>query len=106
MRMEAATTKDVPLLTRDGALPVAPSAGTAVNPDALGGHPIDGVTRCCACERFPLVGEVVVLHAGRRQTGWVCERCEAAGRGDRIGPATQAARIRSVGGAMNVRRAA
>lgn len=105
IRMEAATTRGAPLLTRDGALPVAPSAETAVNPDALGDHPIDGVARCCACERFPLVGELVVLHAGRKRSGWVCERCEAAGRGDRIGPATQRARIRSFGGAMNVRRA-
>ncbi|HKJ37058.1 MAG TPA: hypothetical protein VKA36_10860 [Solirubrobacterales bacterium] len=102
--MEAATTTGAPLLTRDGALPVAPSE--TANTDGRPGHPIDGVARCAACERLPLVGELVVLHTGRKRSGWVCERCEAAGRGDRIGPATEHARIRSFGGAMNVRRTA
>ena len=55
---------------------------------------------------LPLVGEEVVRHAakGRKPTAWVCERCEVAGRAGSYGPATGRARIRTVGGAMNVRR--
>lgn len=92
------------MLTRDGAVPAAPSA--SVHPDANGRDAIDGVARCACCERFPLVGETVVQHRGRKGSGWVCERCETTGRGERIGPAQGSVRIRSFGGAMNVRRAA
>ena len=102
--MEAATTTESPLLTRDGAVPVAPALPETTPSEAA--QPIDGVARCSCCERFPLVGEQVSFHAGRKHRGWVCERCEATGRGDRIGAATARARIRSFGGAMNVRRAA
>lgn len=100
--MEAATSPDSPLLSRDGAVPVAPAQpGPGQGPE----EPIDGVVRCSCCERFPLVGEQVIRHHGRKLGGWVCERCEIAGDGDRIGPATERARVRSFGGAMNVRRA-
>lgn len=100
--MEASTTAQPDLLTRDGALPVAPPT-----PDpAAGNGPdvIDGVVPCACCGRFPLVGERVTHHRGRRRSGWVCDRCEAGGRGRRIGPADAATRVRSLGGAMNVRR--
>lgn len=102
--MEAATTTGSPLLTRDGAVPVAPALSETIPSEAS--QPIDGVARCSCCERFPLVGEKVTFHVGRKHRGWVCERCEAAGRGEAIGAATATARIRSFGGAMNVRRAA
>jgi hypothetical protein len=100
--MEAATSADSPLLSRDGALPMAPAA-----PGAGEGRndPIDGVALCCCCGRFPLVGEHVVRRDGRKRGGWVCERCENIGAGERIGAATERARVRSLGGAMNVRRA-
>lgn len=101
--MEAATTSGGSLLTRDGAVPVAPAL-SAPSPGAAG-EPIDGVARCGCCERFPLVGEQVTLHSGRKGSGWVCDSCEATGRGDRLGKATSKARIRSIGGALNVRRA-
>jgi hypothetical protein len=92
------------MLTRDGAVPAAPPL--AGDPAISSRQPIDGVACCCCCKRFPLVGEQVVRHAGRKGDGWVCERCEAAGRGDAIGPAGERLRIRSIGGAMNVRRSA
>ena len=100
--MEAATSKRSGLLMRDGAVPAAPTlAGDRAD---AASHPIDGVASCTCCGRFPLVGEQVVRHSGRKHSGWVCERCEATGRGDRVGPAGERARIRSFGGAMNVRR--
>jgi hypothetical protein len=103
--MEAATAKNAGLLTRDGALPVAPPARERNG--ATGSEPIDGVTSCACCGRHPLVGEQVVHHAarGRKPTAWVCEGCEAAGRAKRLGPADGRVRVRSFGGAMNVRRA-
>ncbi len=107
--MEASTAKDAGLLTRDGALPVAPPAPTAKakTAAAAGGDAIDGVTSCACCGRHPLVGEQVVHHAarGRKPTAWVCEGCEAAGRARRLGPPDGRVRVRSFGGAMNVRRA-
>jgi hypothetical protein len=102
--MEAATTPMTSPSPRDGFVPAAPPAPTGVPSTA--GEPIDGVARCSCCKRFPLIGEQVVRHVGPDDSGWVCEGCEAAGRGDRIGPPDERARIRSCGGAMNVRRAA
>lgn len=101
--MEAATSTDRTLLARDGAVPAAPALTAAAAAQAA--HPIDGVTTCICCSRFPLVGERVFKHSGRKASGWVCESCERAGRGERIGPAAESERIRSLGGAMNVRRA-
>jgi hypothetical protein len=100
--MEAATAAGPEMLTRDGAVPAAPP----LPPEAAIGHrqPIDGVARCSCCDRFPLVGEQVVRHSGRKRSGWVCERCEAAGRGEAIGAAGERVRIRWIGGARNVRR--
>jgi hypothetical protein len=69
-------------------------------------RPIDGVVRCAACGRHPLVGEQVTLHDGRSGAGWACETCEGGGRGDGLGAVSGRARVRSVGGAANVRRAA
>ena len=107
--MEAATAKDAGLLTRDGALPVAPPVphAKADRANGAGREPIDGVTSCACCGRHPLVGEQVVHHAahGRKPTAWVCEACESAGRARRLGPPDGRVRVRSFGGAMNVRRA-
>ena len=101
--MEAATASGGPLLVRDGAFPATPRVTpTAIAADS---QPIDGVTRCACCDRFPLVGEQVVRHAGRKGAGWVCSTCESSGRGERLGEVVTSARMRSLGGAMNVRRA-
>jgi hypothetical protein len=69
-------------------------------------HPIDGVVRCACCGRFPLVGERVTLHVGRKGDDWACATCESDGRGERLGAVTASDRVRSIGGANNVRRAA
>jgi hypothetical protein len=98
--MEAATASGTRLLNRDGANPIAPTV------QAHAREALDGVAQCNCCRRYPLVGEQVVRHAaeGRRAGGWVCERCEQDGRARRLGPVTLIARVRSFGGAMNVRR--
>lgn len=101
--MEAASTGPASLSTRDGAVPAAPTVPTDEAIDSR--QPIDGVARCSCCERYPLVGEQVILHIGRKGAGWVCERCETTGRGDRAGVPAERVRVRSFGGAMNVRRA-
>lgn len=100
--MEAATASGAPLLNRDGANPIAPT------PQAPVREAIDGIAQCGCCNRFPLVGEQVVRHAasGRRGDAWVCGECEAAGKARRFGPVDAIARVRSFGGAMNVRRLA
>lgn len=73
-------------------------------------HPIDGVVHCECCGRFPLVGELVTEHAGAKRNGddriWACPTCESDGRATRLGPATGGDRVRTLGGAANVRRAA
>jgi hypothetical protein len=69
-------------------------------------RPIDGAVSCAACGRFPLVGERVTLHAGSGRAEWACEPCEGAGRGEPLGAVRGRDRVRSVGGAANVRRAA
>jgi hypothetical protein len=99
--MEAATASGAGLLSRDGAFPIAPAVH-----ESPAGEPIDGVARCACCHRYPLVGEQVVRHAakGRRAEGWACSSCEETGRAARLGPALTAARVRTFGGALNVRR--
>ena len=69
-------------------------------------HPIDGVVRCACCGRFPLVGERVTRHVGRKGDDWACASCESDGRGSRLGAVAASDRVRSIGGANNVRRAA
>ena len=101
--MEAATASGNPPLGRDGAI-AATSPPSASRLDAES-PPIDGVARCECCARFPLVGERVNRHAGAKGAGWVCSSCESAGRGERLGAITSSARIHSLGGATNVRRA-
>ena len=102
--MEATSGHHSALLARDGDVPATPAVGAGpVDPAA---QPIDGVVRCCCCKRFPLLGEHVVHHRGGGRVGWVCEGCEAEGQGERLGPAVRTARIRSLGGTMNVRRVA
>lgn len=100
--MEAATADTTgSLLTRDGAVLAAPA------PTQIGSkQPIDGVTQCACCSRFPLVGELVTRHSAGEAGGWACSSCERAGRADRLGPASGSDRVRTLGGAMNVRRAA
>lgn len=71
-----------------------------------GEHPIDGVVRCAVCERFPLVGEQVTRHAGSADAEWACETCENSGRSAGLGAVTGSDRVRSIGGAANVHRAA
>lgn len=96
--MEAATAHPIDSpLTRDGAVPAAP-----VTPAAGSRQPIDGVTQCACCGRFPLVGELAIRH---RHGDWACSSCERAGRADRLGPPNASERVRTLGGAMNVRRA-
>ena len=99
--MEAATASGAGLLSRDGAFPIAPAVH-----DSPAGEPIDGVARCACCDRYPLVGEQVVRHAAKRRQaeGWACTDCEDSGRASRLGPATRVARVRTFGGALNVRR--
>ena len=80
-----------------------PAPGPFVHGDE---HPIDGVVRCAVCKRFPLVGEQVTRHEGRRDGDWACETCESSGRGARLGAVTGSDRVRSIGGAANVHRAA
>jgi hypothetical protein len=80
-----------------------PAASPFVHRDE---HPIDGDVRCAVCERFPLVGEQVTRHEGRGQGGWACETCESSGRSARLGTVTRNDRVRSIGGAANVHRAA
>ena len=69
-------------------------------------HPIGGVVRCACCGRFPLVGEEVTRHISRSGREWACQSCESAGRGASLGAITDSDRVRSLGGASNVRRAA
>jgi hypothetical protein len=99
--MEASTSADRDLLARDGDVLAAPTVNGP--DDSETAHPIDGVARCRCCSRFPLVGEIVVRHRGRNGTGWACESCERQGRGAQLGPVVETERIRSLGGAMNVR---
>jgi hypothetical protein len=101
--MEAATAPGSPLLARDGGVPTAPR--TLSNATLADRQPIDGVTECACCGRFPLIGERVVRHEGRKGGGWVCDGCEHGGRGEGLGRIVATERVRSLGGAMNVRRA-
>lgn len=80
-----------------------PAPGPFVHHDE---HPIDGVVRCAVCERFPLVGEQVTRHESRGDDEWACETCESSGRCARLGAVTGTDRVRSIGGAANVHRAA
>lgn len=102
--MEAASAPGSRLLTRDGGIPAAPQV--PASPLAAQAHPIDGVVTCACCKRFPLVGEHVAHHIGHKRVGWVCEPYESIERGARLGGIDRRDRVRSLGGAMNVRRAA
>lgn len=107
--MEAATATGSGLLPRDGSIPATASISTS--PDGAR-EAIDGVVRCACCDRFPLLGELVIRHEGpqgRRgrkpsNGGWVCACCERSGRGEPLGAVAGSSRVRSLGGAMNVRR--
>lgn len=72
-------------------------------------HPINGAARCACCGRFPLVGEWVTGYGGGSGSAerlWSCETCESGGRAQRLGSPIDRDRVRSLGGAANVRRAA
>jgi len=96
--MEAASAN-----TRGGLVGPAPAHGSPVRREE---HPIDGVVRCAVCERFPLVGERVTRHGGSGDGEWACETCESSGRSARLGAVSGSDRVRSIGGAANVHRAA
>ena len=83
-----------------------PVAGTGPPSSTDEEHPIDGVVRCAVCERFPLVGEQVTRHESRGGDEWACETCESSGRSARLGAVAGSDRVRSIGGAANVHRAA
>lgn len=70
-------------------------------------HPIAGDARCTCCGRFPLVGEWLTGYgSGGPERLWSCETCESDGRAQRLGSPIDRDRVRSLGGAANVRRAA
>lgn len=70
-------------------------------------HPIGGDAQCACCGRFPLVGEWVSGYgSGDAKRVWSCETCESGGRAQRLGSPIDRDRVRSLGGAANVRRAA
>lgn len=102
--MEAASATDL-MLVRDGGVPAAPSHGYS-SPTAGQGSPIAGAVSCACCSRVPLVGEVVTAREYRKSTRWVCEPCSVTKRRARRGRELRSVRIRSFGGALNVRRAA
>jgi hypothetical protein len=90
-----------PPLIREG----SPSGPPEAAPEPQPQHPIDGVVRCGCCGRYPLVGERVTRHIGRRGEEWACANCESEGRAGRLGEARDEDRVRSLGGAANVHRA-
>lgn len=99
--MEAVSHEHRPPLIREGSPGGPPEAAPEPQPQ----RPIDGVVRCGCCGRYPLVGERVTRHAGRRGEGWACAPCESDGRADRLGAPQDEDRVRSLGGAANVHRA-
>ncbi len=65
---------------------------------------MDEFTRCGACSRTPLVGEeITVMRKGRRESA-VCDLCLERPRAAALGEAIRRERVRSVAGAVNVRR--
>jgi hypothetical protein len=100
-RMETVSTQQRPPLIREGSPGGPPEAAPEPQPQ----HPIDGVVRCGCCGRYPLVGEQVIRHIGRRGEEWACASCESDGRAERLGVPGAEDRVRSVGGAANVHRA-
>lgn len=99
--MEIASRDSRPPLIREGSPGGPPSAAPEPQPQ----HPIDGVVRCGSCGRYPLVGEQVTRHVGRKGEEWACISCESDGRGKRLGAIRDQDRVRSLGGAANVHRA-
>lgn len=92
------------MLARDGSLPTSP--GVAPTRQAADTHPIDGVIRCGCCKRLPLIGEPVTHRRSRKGSDWACDECERSGASASLGEIVERDRVRSLGGAMNVRRAA
>jgi hypothetical protein len=82
-----------------------PGGPPTAAPEPQPQHPIDGVVRCGSCGRYPLVGEQVTRHRGRRGEEWACEPCEREGRARRLGEVAGGDRVRSLSGAANVQRA-
>lgn len=99
--METASRDRRPPLIREGTPGGPPDAAPEPQPQ----HPIDGVVRCGSCGRYPLVGEQVTRHAGRKGEEWACASCESEGRGEQLGAIREQERVRSLGGAANVHRA-
>ena len=101
--MEAAAARGAALARER---PTRAGASTAPDPRDAAAHPIDGVVLCSCCGRFPLVGERVTRRATHAGEAWACDSCERSGRGERLGTVVESDRVRSLGGAANVRRAA
>ena len=102
--VEAASATMGPLV-RDGEIPAAPSWGVGLVSSSKSSA-IAGAARCGCCSRVPLVGENVTLRRHRGVMAWVCEPCGLTRRRGRRGVALRSDRVRSFGGALNVRRAA
>lgn len=106
--MEAASSTSQPLLARDGGAPIAP-AGPEPTVEHLG-VPISGACECSACKRTLLIGEAAFIHRKVARNNevlseaWICELCEHKRVARRAGRAVRRERVRSLGGAMNVRR--
>lgn len=92
------------MLARHGPAPftVAERAGgnLAVPAEAI----LAGIVHCAACGRAPLVGEWATLRRGDGGEGWVCELCDRDGEADGHGRPVRRERVRTVAGAINVRR--
>jgi hypothetical protein len=101
MHMDVTPRLHRPPLIREG----SPGGPPEVAPEPQPQHPIDGVVRCGCCGRYPLVGEQVTRHIGRRGEEWACANCESEGRAGRLGEVRDEDRVRSLGGAANVHRA-
>ena len=91
-------------LVRDGEIPAAPSHGYSSPASAQIG-PIAGAVSCSCCSRVLLVGETVTAREHRGSAIWVCAPCSRSRRRARRGRELRSDRIRSFGGALNVRRA-
>lgn len=105
--MEAASLRNARTLVRDGDVPATPTQPGAADAAGAPGVAISGVVACACCRRAPLVGETVTLRGRGPRLAWVCTMCEGTRRrkARRLGPAERTERVRSLGGAMNVRRA-
>jgi hypothetical protein len=102
--VEAASATQAPLV-RDGDVPATPISPRRPGTQVWVAAAIAGAVHCGCCSRAPLVGETVSLRVRGNTSRWVCEVCEHARRWRPLGRELRRERVRSVGGALNVRRA-